>query len=111
MAHQGGTNGNYGTVFRLTVPLNPPANQISGIKLMGTSLVVTIPSVAGETYQLQYSDTLTLSNWSNVGSASMTNSSGGLLSLTNLGGAMQPQGSIGLPSRRESSESEAQPRG
>ena len=90
--YQGGTNGNYGTVFRLTVPLNPPANQISGIKMMGTSLVVTIPSVAGETYQLQYSDSLTLSNWSNVGGVSMTNSIGGLLSLTNLGGAMQPQG-------------------
>jgi uncharacterized repeat protein (TIGR03803 family) len=90
--YQGGTNGNYGTVFRLTVPLNPPANQISGIKMMGTSLVVTIPSVAGETYQLQYSDSLTLSNWSNVGGVAMTNSIGGLLSLTNLGGAMQPQG-------------------
>jgi uncharacterized repeat protein (TIGR03803 family) len=90
--YQGGTNGNYGTVFRLTVPLNPPANQISGIQLMGTSLVVTIPSVAGETYQLQYSGSLTLSNWNNVSSVSMTNSIGGLLSLTNLGGALQPQG-------------------
>ena len=47
--------------------------------MMGTSLVVTIPSVAGETYQLQYSDSLTLSNWSNVGGVSMTNSIGGLL--------------------------------
>ena len=91
-AYLGGTNGNYGTVFRLTVPLNPPANQISGIQLMGTSLVVTIPSVAGETYQLQYSGSLTLSNWNDVSGVSMTNSIGGSLSLTNLGGAMQPQG-------------------
>jgi len=90
--YQGGTNGNYGTVFRLTVSLNPPANQISGIKLIGTSLVVSISSVAGETYQLQYSGSLTLSNWSNVGGASMTNSIGSTLTLTNFGGALQPQG-------------------
>ncbi len=86
-----GTSPN-GTVFKLSIPLNPPANQISGIKLMGASLVVSIPSVAGETYQLQYSGSLSLSNWSNVGGVSMTNSIGGMLSLTNLGGAMQPQG-------------------
>jgi uncharacterized repeat protein (TIGR03803 family) len=90
--YQGGMNGNHGTVFRLTILLSPPANQISGIQLMGTSLVLTIPSVAGETYQLQYSDSLTLSNWSNVGGVSMTNSIGGSLSLTNFGGALQPQG-------------------
>ena len=35
---------------------------------------------------------MTRTNWSNVGGVSMTNSIGGLLSLTNLGGAMQPQG-------------------
>jgi uncharacterized repeat protein (TIGR03803 family) len=89
-AYAGG-NG-YGTVFQLTIPLHPPANQISAIRLAGVNVIVTLPSVAGETYQLQYSDSLTLSNWSNVYGASMTNSIGGLLSLTNLGGATQPQG-------------------
>jgi uncharacterized repeat protein (TIGR03803 family) len=84
--------GGHGTMFQLSVPLNPPANQISGIKLMGTSIVVSIPSVAGETYQLQYSDSLMLNNWSNVSAASMTNSIGGPQSLTNFGGALQPQG-------------------
>jgi uncharacterized repeat protein (TIGR03803 family) len=86
-----GGNG-YGTVFQLLVPLNPPANQISAIQLAGGNVIVTIPSVAGETYQLQYSDSLTLSNWSNVGGASITKSIGGLLSLTNFGGASSPQG-------------------
>jgi uncharacterized repeat protein (TIGR03803 family) len=86
-----GGNG-YGTVFQLLVPLNPPANQISAIQLAGGNVIVTIPSVAGETYQLQYCDSLTLSNWSNVGGASMTNSIGGWLSLTNFGGASSPQG-------------------
>ncbi len=89
--YTGGANG-YGTVFRLIVPLNPPANQISAIQMAGSNIIVTIPSVAGETYQLQYGSSLALSNWSNVGSASMTNCLGGLLSLTNFGGAMLPQG-------------------
>jgi uncharacterized repeat protein (TIGR03803 family)/T5SS/PEP-CTERM-associated repeat protein len=81
-----------GTVFELFVPLNPPANQITAIRLADRNLIVSIPSVAGETYQLQYCNSLTLSNWSNVGSTSMTNSIGGLLSLTNFGGASVPQG-------------------
>jgi uncharacterized repeat protein (TIGR03803 family) len=89
--YSGGTSG-YGTVFRLSVPLKPPANQISALRMTDGNVIVTIPSVAAETYQLQYSGSLMLSNWSNIGSASMTNSIGGLLSLTNFGGALQPQG-------------------
>jgi len=81
-----------GTVFELFVSLHPPANQITAIQVGGSNVVLTLPSVAGETYQLQYSDSLTLSHWSNVGGVSMTNSIGGLLSLTNWGGATQPQG-------------------
>ena len=69
----------YGSVFRFSVPLNPPANQISQIQLSGTNLVVSIPSVAAETYQLQFS-------------ASVTNSIGASLTMTNLGGATLPQG-------------------
>src|ERR1017187_7353331 len=81
-----------GTVFKLTVPLNPPANQISGMQLSGTNIVLAIPSVAYETYQLQFTTDLTSGNWSNVDGASMTNSIGALLTLTNFGGAFQPQG-------------------
>jgi uncharacterized repeat protein (TIGR03803 family) len=86
----GGASGN-GTVFRISVPLNPPANQISAVQFQGANVIVTIPSVAGETYQLQSCGSVTLGNWTNVGSASMTNSLGGMLSLTNFGGASQPQ--------------------
>jgi len=89
--YAGGTNG-YGTVFRFPVPLNPPANHISDIRLAGANVIVTIPSVAGETYQLQYCNSLTLSNWTNVGNATVTNSIGALLTLTNVGGALSPQG-------------------
>jgi uncharacterized repeat protein (TIGR03803 family) len=87
----GGTNDN-GTVFQLIVPLNPPANQISAIQLSGTNIVITIPSVAGETYQLQCRNSLSDGNWTNVAGASVTNSIGALMTLTNFGGALQPQG-------------------
>jgi uncharacterized repeat protein (TIGR03803 family) len=82
----------YGTVFKLSVPLNPPANQIAQINSMGTNIVVTIPSVAGETYQLQFTSSLTPTNWVNVPGVSVTNSIGALLTLTNFGAAVGPQG-------------------
>src|SRR5208283_4308861 len=81
-----------GTVFKLSVPLNLPANQISEIKLVGPNTIFTIGSIAGETYQLQFTTDLTSGNWSNVPGVSVTNSIGGALTLTNSGGASQPQG-------------------
>jgi uncharacterized repeat protein (TIGR03803 family) len=86
-----GTNG---TVFKLSVPLNPPANEISSIQIdsSGTNLVLTIPSVAGETYQLQFSPSMGPANWVNVPSLCVSNSIGALLTLTNFGGAAGPQG-------------------
>ncbi len=87
----GGTSGS-GTVFRITVPLNPPANQIAGVQLSGTNIVFNIPSIAYETYQLQFSSSLNPTNWVNVPGVSVTNSIGALLTLTNFGGAVGPQG-------------------
>ena len=58
-------------MFRLSVPLSPPANQISEIQffnvLDSTIVALPIPSVAGETYQLQYSDSMNPTNWINTG--------------------------------------------
>jgi uncharacterized repeat protein (TIGR03803 family) len=95
----GGTNYNSeffpageGTVFKLIVPLSPPANQISAIQSSGTNVIFTVPSVAGDTYQLQFSSSLTATNWSNVAGVSVTNSLGSRLTVTNIGGAFQPQG-------------------
>jgi uncharacterized repeat protein (TIGR03803 family) len=85
-------NGGGGTVFKLTVPLNPPANQISGVQVTGDDVVISVPSVAGETYQLQFTADLTSGNWSNVANVSVTNCIGALMTLTNLGGALLPQG-------------------
>jgi hypothetical protein len=90
--HVGGTNGKYGTVFKLFVPLNPPANQISNVGIAGTDVVFAIPSVAHETYQLQFTTDLASGVWSNVDGASVTNSIGALLTVTNAGGASAPQG-------------------
>jgi uncharacterized repeat protein (TIGR03803 family) len=94
-ASAGGTNGN-GTVFSLTLAAvsQPPfpTNQITKIQLSGTNVIFTIPSVAGETYQLQFSSSLTPTNWSNVAGASVTNGIGGILTLTNFGGAVGRQG-------------------
>jgi uncharacterized repeat protein (TIGR03803 family) len=87
----GGTN-NDGTVFKFSVPLNPPPNQVSAIRLSGTNLVFNIPSVAYETYQLQYRSSMTSGIWSNIPNVSVTNSIGALLTLTNFGGAVGPQG-------------------
>jgi uncharacterized repeat protein (TIGR03803 family) len=89
----GGEGGN-GTVFKLTVPLSPPPypiNQITGIQLAGTNVVFDVVSIAGETYQLQYRNSLTSGSWSNV-PVSVTNSIGSILTLTNFAGANQPQG-------------------
>jgi uncharacterized repeat protein (TIGR03803 family) len=87
----GGTNNTYGgTVFQLIVPLNPPANQISAVQIATPNIVFNIPSIAYETYQLQFSSSMSPTNWVNEG-GSIT-SIGSLLTVTNFGGASQPQG-------------------
>jgi uncharacterized repeat protein (TIGR03803 family) len=91
--YQGGTN-NDGTVFKFSVPLNLPPyplNQITSIHRVTTSTILTILSIAGETYQLQFSSSMKPTNWVNV-PVSVTNSIGALLTLTNFGGATGPQG-------------------
>ena len=96
--YEGGTNHvsspyGDGTVFRLFVALNPPANQIAGIELFGvfgdTYTALSIPSVAGETYQLQYTDSMNPTNWINSGDP--TTSIGGPLTTFDLVEPMTPQ--------------------
>src|ERR1043166_2351540 len=88
----GGGANDYGTVFKLTVPLNPPANQISSVGVAGSDVVVSIPSVAGETYQLQFRADFNTGDWSNVIDVCVSNSIGALLTVTNSGGASSSQG-------------------
>jgi len=77
-------------VFKLAASLPSPANQINGVSVARTNVVITVSSVAGETYQLQYAADLTSGNWSNVPGVLVTNSLGGPLTVTNLGGAVSP---------------------
>ncbi len=79
--YNGGTN-YLGVVFRLTVPLNPPPNQITSAKIAGSNFVFTVASIAGETYQLQFTTDLTSGIWSNIPGISVTNSIGSILTLT-----------------------------
>jgi uncharacterized repeat protein (TIGR03803 family) len=92
--YQGGTNDD-GTVFKLTVALSPPPypiNQITGVHVAATNIVFNVVSIAGETYQLQFSSSMNPTNWVNVAGVSSTNSIGSILTLTNFAGANQPQG-------------------
>jgi uncharacterized repeat protein (TIGR03803 family) len=77
-----------GSIFKLTVPFNPPPNQISGIHLSGTDVVITIPSIAGESYQLQYTSSLSPPSWTDVVGALVSPSLGGVITLTDVGGAL-----------------------
>lgn len=80
----GGSNG-AGSVFEVSVPLNPSPNQINAIQQTNGNVTISLPAVLGETYQLQASDSLTPATWSNVPGASVTNALAGPLILTNFG--------------------------
>jgi uncharacterized repeat protein (TIGR03803 family) len=90
-----GSDGNFygttlGIVFKMAASLPSPANQMNSVSVAGTNVAIAVSSVAGETYQLQYATDLTSGNWSNVPGVSVTNSPGGSLTVTNLGGAISP---------------------
>ncbi len=59
---------------------------------MGSNLVLTIPSVSSETYQLQFATDLVAGNWSNVVGVCVSNSIGAALTVTNFGAMTGPQG-------------------
>jgi uncharacterized repeat protein (TIGR03803 family) len=88
-----GGSGGEGVIFKITVPLTPPPNQISRLIQSNSNVIVQIPAVAGATYQLQYMNSFSSSgNWSNICGASVTNSIGGMLTVTNSSIAGAPQG-------------------
>jgi uncharacterized repeat protein (TIGR03803 family) len=86
-----GGAGAKGTIFELTGTIIYPTNQITQIQLAGTNVVLGILSAPGDTYQLQSTTNLVPAAWSNVTGASVTNSTGNLLNVTNFGGAVGPQ--------------------
>jgi hypothetical protein len=59
---------NYAFIFNggtLTVGALP---QLSGVALNGNQFIVNLPTIAGQTYQLQYKDNLTAATWTLLGS-------------------------------------------
>lgn len=69
--------------YSITVANPPP--QISGLALSGKNVILQIPSVVGSAYQLQFTASLTPTNWVNTGASQP--GSGGVLSFTDTGGA------------------------
>jgi hypothetical protein len=90
---EGGTNDWGGTVFKLFIPLNPPPNQIADFQFLNvfnmSYTAFLIPSVARETYQLQYTDSMNPTNWINSGDP--ITSIGGPLTTFDMIGSMPPQ--------------------
>jgi len=74
----GGANG-LGTIFQLSLPLTP---VITKLEQTNGAVMVTWSSVAAQTYQLQYSDDLTLPDWSFITPPTVAN--GGTMSATDL---------------------------
>ena len=90
-AYSGGTS-NAGTVFEFPLPSGCSSNfmpQISAIHIVGTNVVVTLPTIACQTYQLQSSESMNPTNWISTGSA--VAGTGSPIMLTNVGGALQTQ--------------------
>jgi uncharacterized repeat protein (TIGR03803 family) len=86
----GGTNGGSagsGTVFKLAVPLDPPCNQITALGFDGSNVSVSVSSISSATYDLQQRGSLDAAGWTNVPGASVTNSIGASITVTNLAGA------------------------
>jgi len=75
------------TVFKLTFPLTlrpirfPPSSFFTVFNT--TNIAVLIPSVAGETYQLQYTASMSPTNWINTGEPALS-----------IGGPLYPQPDI-----------------
>ena len=88
----GGTN-ELGIIYKFSFPVPPNPNQPTGFTQTGnpngnpngtSTVVFGVAAIAGETYQLQFANTLSPSTiWSNVPGVSVTNATGGPLSFTN----------------------------
>ncbi len=61
----GGTNGGYGTIFRLSI--TPPAPMIQSVKLMANAIQFAWSAVSGQRFQVQYKTNLTQAGWNDLG--------------------------------------------
>ena len=72
-------------------PTRGTTNQICGIAAIPNGVAVSAQAVAGDDYQLQTRSSMTTGSWANVSGVVLSNSPGGLIILTNSGGALGPQ--------------------
>ena len=85
----GGTN-SLGTVYKLASPVSSNPNEPSSFGLGNSNsngpnnVILSLSTIAGETYQLQFANSLSASTiWSNVPGSVVSNAIGGPLSFTN----------------------------
>jgi uncharacterized repeat protein (TIGR03803 family) len=66
----GGSN-DLGVIYGAPATSTPGCSyaQISAIQIVGTNVVITIPTSTCYTYQLQYSSAMVPTNWANIGAA------------------------------------------
>jgi uncharacterized repeat protein (TIGR03803 family) len=87
VTYQGGTNSGFGMVYKFSQPAPQNPNQpniASNGNTNGTNaIVIGLNSVAGESYQLKYADSLPTTVWSNVPGGFVSNVIGGPLLFSN----------------------------
>jgi T5SS/PEP-CTERM-associated repeat protein len=81
----GGVTNFHGTFINHGTILDASSVKISQVTTSGQDFDVQVPSVVGHTYQLQFSTSLTPTNWTNT--ASPQPGTGGMLTFTDPGGA------------------------
>ncbi|MGD0059351.1 MAG: choice-of-anchor tandem repeat GloVer-containing protein [Verrucomicrobiia bacterium] len=92
--YSGGAS-NAGMVFKLTLSAGGGGcnsnfvPQITAIQFAGTNVVITLPTVICQSYQLEYSNAMAPTNWTSIGST--VAGTGSPIQLTDTGGAEQTQ--------------------
>ncbi|HVM62275.1 MAG TPA: choice-of-anchor tandem repeat GloVer-containing protein [Verrucomicrobiae bacterium] len=89
----GGTNAD-GSIFKLSTTSLSGCDtnfvpQISAIQIIGTNVVITLPTEVCQTYQLQYTELMVPASWNNTGSAMA--GTGSAIQLTDVGGGTHTQ--------------------
>ncbi len=87
----GGLTNFHGAFINNGTILGPSSVKISQVTSSGENFVAQIPSINGHTYQLQFTPSLTPTNWTNTGPSQPGN--GAVLTFTD------PSGLTNIPSR------------
>jgi uncharacterized repeat protein (TIGR03803 family) len=94
--YSGGSTNNAGVVFELSGASSGGCSsnfvpEITAIQMAADDVVVTLPTIQCQSYQLQFSTSLVPTNWVDVAGALQVGT-GSPVMLTNAGGALEPHG-------------------